>query len=96
MTLRMTGSTGAARTSNWCDSPGQPTVTVANGQFTFAVPHPNVPGNATPQYSATFAADGSFSGEITAGSISGSVTGTHMQGQIQGTGCLYEFTGDRA
>ena len=70
-------------------------ITVANGQFTYAVPHPNVPGNATPVFPATLAADGSFYGEIVAGSMSGSVSGAHIQGKIDGSACLYEFSGDR-
>ena len=96
MTIRSSGSAGAASTSTWCATPGQPTITVANGQFTYAVPHPNVPGNATPEFPATIAADGSFAGQITAGSISGSINGGHIQGRIDGSGCLYVFRGDRA
>jgi hypothetical protein len=95
VTLRNTGAAGAASSSSWCASPGQPMVTVTNGQFTYAVPHPNVPGNATPVFPATIAADGSFSGQVTAGTISGSVNGRHMQGRIDGSGCLYEISGDR-
>jgi hypothetical protein len=37
---------------------------VADGQFSYAVPHPNIPGNPTPAFPATFAADGRFSGQI--------------------------------
>jgi hypothetical protein len=95
VTLRTANSAADANLASWCASPGQPVVTVTNGRFTFAVPHPNIPGNATPVFPATIAADGSFSGQITAGNISGLVTGTHMQGRIEGTGCLYEFSGDR-
>ena len=93
--LRNTGSAGAASMTSWCASPGQPMVTVTNGQFSYAVPHPNVPGNPTPVYPATMATDGSFSGQITAGSITGAVNGRRMQGRIDGSGCLYEFSGDR-
>ena len=95
-TIRVTGSLGSGRdTSGWCQSPGQPIVTVTNGQFSYAVPHPNVPGNATPVYPATMREDGSFYGEIVAGTISGSVRGTHMQGKIDGSACIYDFSGDR-
>jgi hypothetical protein len=80
---------------SWCETPGQPTVTVANGQFTYAVPHPNVPGNPTPTYPATMAQNGSFAGQITGGTISGRIDGTHIEGSIDGTGCLYAFAGDR-
>src|SRR5262249_54043794 len=52
VTLRSTGAATAAGTTSWCASPGQPTIAVSNGQFSYAVPHPNVPGNATPVYSA--------------------------------------------
>src|ERR1700733_6564858 len=37
--------TPATKGTVWCDSPGQEVVTVANGRFSFAVPHPDVPGN---------------------------------------------------
>jgi hypothetical protein len=96
-TIRVTGSLGSGRdTSGWCRSPGQPIITVTNGQFTYAVPHPNVPGNATPVFPATMREDGSFYGEIIAGTISGSVRGTHIQGMIDGSACIYDFSGDRA
>ena len=42
---------------------------MANGRFSFAVPHPDVPGNPTPALQATFAADGSFSGQVIVGTI---------------------------
>jgi hypothetical protein len=95
VTLRSTGSAGAAGNTSWCASPGQPTITVTNGQFSYAVPHPNVPGNATPVYSATIEADGTFYGTIVAGSLSGMVQGTRIQGRIDGSGCLYELSGTR-
>jgi hypothetical protein len=44
---------------------------VANGQFSYATPHPNVPDNPTPSYPATFAPDGAFFGQI--------IGGTHLQ-----------------
>jgi hypothetical protein len=46
VTRRVTGTAAAARQA-WCDSPGQPAITIANGQSTFRVRHPNVPGNPT-------------------------------------------------
>ena len=76
-------------------SPGQPVVTIANGQFIYAVPHPKVPGKATPAYPATMAEDGSFTGEIIAGTISGQVQGTRIEGRIDGSACLYAFAGNR-
>ena len=94
--IRVTGSFGSGKdVSSWCDSPGQASITVANGQFTYEVPHPNVPGNATPVFPATIAGDGSFRGEIVAGIISGQVRGTHMEGQIDGSACRYAFSADR-
>lgn len=94
-TIRLAGSAGSGAILSWCETPGQPTVTVANGQFTYAVPHPNVPGNPTPTYPATMAQNGSFAGQITGGTISGRIDGTHIEGSIDGTGCLYAFAGDR-
>ena len=92
-TIRVTNS--AVKETPWCDSPGQPVITVANGQFSYAVPHPNVPGNPAPSYPATFAQDGTFYGQVVSGTISGQVRGTHMEGSIDGQGCVFAFTGDR-
>jgi hypothetical protein len=91
-TIRVTKGFGQ---TSWCDSPGQPVITVANGQFSYAVPHPNVPGNPTPSYLASFAQDGTFYGQVVSGTISGQVRGTHMEGSIDGQGCVFAFTGDR-
>jgi hypothetical protein len=93
-TIRVT-DTAAGAQGNWCESPGQPVITVANGQFSYAVPHPNVPGNPAPSFPATIAQDGSFSGQVVSGTISGRVQGTHMAGTINGQGCVYGFTGER-
>jgi hypothetical protein len=94
-TIRSVRSFGADQATSWCESPGQPLITVQNGQFSYAVPHPNVPGNATPNFPATIASDGSFTGQIIAGSIFGHVQGNHIQGRIDGSACIYEFTGNR-
>ena len=94
-TIRMTPSAGDAKGISWCQTAGQPVITVANGQFSYAVPHPNVPGNPTPSFQATMARDGSFSGQGNEGTISGNVHGTHMEGSIDGSGCIYAFTADR-
>ncbi len=56
---------------------------------------PNIPGNPTPAFPGTFAADGTFSGQIIAGTIFGRVQGSHMEGRIDGSGCLYTFMGER-
>ena len=87
--------TPATENTIWCNTPGQEVVTVANGRFSFAVPHPDVPGNPTPALPATFAADGSFSGQVIVGMIYGRVQGGHMEGRIDGSACLYTFTGER-
>ena len=33
---------------SWCQTPGQPIITVTNGQFTYVVPHPDLPGDHPP------------------------------------------------
>ena len=94
-TLRSTESFGSQMVSAWCESPGQPVVTITNGSFTFAVPHPNVPGNATPRFTATVADDGSFVGNLVAGTLTGRIDGTRMTGQIDGSACMYDLSGER-
>ncbi len=94
-TIRVIRSAGATEGTTWCDSPGQPVITVANGRFSYAVPHPNVPGDATTSVQATMTQDGSFSGQAVGGTISGRVSGTHIEGSIDGLACVYAFAGDR-
>jgi len=94
-TLHPTRSFGSSSASAWCDSPGQPVVTISGGTFTYAVPHPNIPGNATPIFPATVAADGSFSGQIVAGVLSGRIDSGQITGKIDGSACIYEFSGQR-
>jgi len=94
-TIRVTGVAPEAKGSNWCDTPGQPIITVANGQFSYAVPHPNAPSNMTSNFSASMAQEGSFSGQGVGGTISGTVHGIHIEGSINGQGCIYAFSGDR-
>lgn len=95
-TIRTLTSFGSGKDqSGWCSSPGQPIITVADGTFTYAVPHPNLPGNATPTFMATMAQDGSFYGASVPGTLSGSVNGSRITGRIDGSGCLYEFSGNR-
>jgi hypothetical protein len=86
----------AGQMNAWCDSPGQPIITVENGQFTYTVPHPNLSIGLLTAFPATIAQDGSFYGEITTGTISGRIDGTHMEGTIDGSACIYAFTGDRS
>ena len=80
--------------TNWCQTPGQPIVTISNGQFSYTVPHPNVPGDPSPTFQASMAQDGTFIGQGNGGTISGHVNGTHMDGSIDGSGCVYDFSGD--
>ena len=94
-TIRMTSSSQIIKGTSTCETPGQPIITVANGQFSYAVPHPNFPGNPTPTFQATMAQDGSFVGHANDGTISGRVSGTHIEGSIDGAACIYAFTGDR-
>jgi hypothetical protein len=35
---------------SWCDTPGQLVIKVANGQFSYAVPHPYFPADVTPVF----------------------------------------------
>jgi hypothetical protein len=94
-TILVTSVSSTIKGTNWCDTPGQPVITVANGQFNYTVPHPNIPGTLTTSFAATLAQDGSFSGQAIDGSISGQVRGTHMEANINGQGCIYTMTGDR-
>jgi hypothetical protein len=96
MSLRLTGGAAAAEGNTWCVSTGQPVITVADGKFNYAVPHPNIPGNPTPVFEATVATGGSFYGQVTGGTMSGRIDGTHMEGKIDGSGCIYAFSGNRA
>ena len=81
---------------SWCKTPGQPIITVTNGQFIYVMPHPDLPGNHPPTaFPATFRPDGSFVGQSVQGTISGRVRGIHIEGSIDGVGCLYAFAGDR-
>ena len=32
---------------SWCQTPGQPIITVTNGQFIYVMPHADLPGKAT-------------------------------------------------
>jgi hypothetical protein len=93
--LRSTNSTRAALGSSWCDAPSEDVATVAGGDLTYSVPHPNVPGNPTPSFEATFTADGSFAGQVNGGTISGRVTGGQIEGRIDGAACSYAFSGQR-
>jgi hypothetical protein len=94
-TTIQTVPTQATQGTIWCNTPAEVVVRVANGQVVFAVQHPDVPGNPTPNLPATFAADGTFSGQVTIGTLFGRVQGSHMEGRIDGSACIYTFTGER-
>lgn len=93
--IRSTDSSRATLGSTWCRTSPELVATVSDGDLTYAVPHPNVPGNPTPNFDATFAADGSFSGQVNDGTITGRVTGGQIEGRIDGAACSYAFTGQR-
>ena len=93
--IRPTSSFGLAQNTEWCDTPGQPVVTIANGRFTYMVPHPEITGSPAPIFVANMAADGSFYGESGAGLIAGQIQGMHIQGQLNGAACIYSFSGQR-
>ncbi len=95
VTLHVTGTATAAKGQDWCDSPGQPVITITNGQLTFLVPHPNVPGNPTLSLVASVYQDGSLSGQSNDGGISGQISGRRITGRIDGAGCVYGFSGGR-
>jgi len=93
--IRPTNASKAAAGSSWCESSPELVATVSGGDLAYSVPHPNVPGNPTPDFLATFAADGSFSGQVNDGTISGRVTGSQIEGRIDGAACSYAFNGQR-
>jgi hypothetical protein len=94
-TIRITFASDEVKGTAWCDTPGQPVITVVNGQFSYSVPHPNAPGNPMPTFQATVAQDGSFIGRANSGIIQGRFSGPHIEGTIDGSACIYAFAGDR-
>jgi len=91
-TIRIASTTVVAF---WCDTPGQPFITVANGQFTYVVPHINVIGSPAAMFPAVMAPDGSFQGNTNDGVITGHIDGTHIEGRLDGEVCIYTFSGER-
>jgi hypothetical protein len=87
----------------WCQTPGQPIITVANGEFNYAVVQPGYPVNVTPSFQAAMSPNGAFAGLGDDGTghvwhrlqITGYVQGTHMEGRIYGANCTYAFAADR-
>jgi hypothetical protein len=94
--IRITHEAKMVQGYSWCKTPGQPIISVANGHFTYVMPHPDLPGNHPPTaFPATIRPDGSFVGQGVQGTISGRVRGTHIEGSIDGVGCVYAFAGNR-
>ena len=94
--IHLVSSFGASKDyTSWCTSPGQPVITIAGGQFSYTVPHPNVPDEPAPVFPATIAEDGSFYGQLVVGSITGRVDSDRIEGRIDGSACLYSFSGSR-
>jgi hypothetical protein len=93
--LRSTTPTVEGQVFTWCDSQGQAVITVDQGRFTYAVPHPNVPGNPTPVFQATMAPDGTFAGDVVSGSLTGQISGQHLEGTISGAGCTYTLSASK-
>ncbi len=93
--LRTTTPAAEGQVFTWCDSQGQAVITVDQGRFTYAVPHPNVPGNPTPVFQATMAADGTFSGDVISGSLTGHIAGARLDGAISGAGCTYTLSASK-
>jgi hypothetical protein len=95
-TIRITHEAATVEGYSWCQTPGQPIITVTNGQFIYVMPHPDLPGNHPPTaFPATFRPDGSSVGQSVQGTISGQVRGIHIEGSIDGVGCFYAFAGDK-
>jgi hypothetical protein len=94
-TISVTTMASEVKGTNWCDTPGQPVVTVTNGKVSYTVPHPNGPSDMTTTFQATFANDGTFFGQVVGGTMSGQVSGRHLTGSIDGQGCVYAIAGDR-
>ena len=67
--IRITGGSASAQGQGWCQTPGQPVINVRDGEFSYALPHPNVPGGPTPVFQAAMAPDGSFSGQHVEGDV---------------------------
>ena len=93
-TVQITGL-GSGIQRQWCETDPQMAVQVSGNKFSYAMPHPNTPGNPTMVYSSSIAPDGSFRSDIGTGVMSGRVTGTQMTGLIDGSSCVYSFTMDR-
>ncbi|MBV8526125.1 MAG: hypothetical protein JOY71_29125 [Acetobacteraceae bacterium] len=86
---------GSLARRTWCQTDPNFRLQVWNSYLNYAMPHPNVPGMATPIYSGYIYSDGSLRAQSDEGIMLGHVTGAHMQGVINGMGCDYTFAADR-
>ncbi len=94
--IRIT-NTSASVPRDWCDTDGRLKLQVSNNNFTYTMPHPNVPGNPTFQYTGSIYPDGTIQGQSgDLGVITGRATGSHLEGVISGSDCEYAFTADRS
>ena len=93
-TVQVTGL-GSGMQRQWCETDPAMMVQVSGNAFTYAMPHPNAPGNPTPLYPATIASDGTFRSQIGSGIMSGRVIAGHMSGTIDGSACVHAFSMDR-
>ena len=87
---------GSGTDRRWCETDPEIVIEVKQNRFSYAMPHPNVPGDFTPVYAATIASDGTFISQIGTGSIHGQVNGSHMSGTIDGSACVYSFSLNRS
>lgn len=88
--IQLTGR-GSGMNASSCETEPQMVVRVAGGSFSYAMPHPNAPGNPTPVYSANVASDGTFIANLGSGTMTGRITGNRMEGKIDGSVCVYTF-----
>jgi hypothetical protein len=94
-TIRLT-QLGPGLQKDWCETEPKMEVIVADGGFSYAVSHPNAPGNPTSVYVGVVRPDGSVSAQLVSGVMTGNVTGTQMTGTISGAGCIYAFALNRS
>jgi hypothetical protein len=93
--IQVTGL-GSGIEASWCETDPQMLVRVSSAAFSYAMPHPNAPGNPTPVYSGNVASDGTFTANLGSGTMAGRITGDRMEGKIDGSVCVYSFAMTRS
>ena len=83
---------GSSIQRSWCETDPQMTVQVVGNAFSYAMPHPNSPGNPTPVYSGSIGQDGRFIAQRGSGTMAGTIVGDRMEGGIDGSVCVYSFS----